>query len=103
MKASKPSVTRSLLPAACPTLVVAGTVASPEAATIATRNRNTRDALFRVADDGGEILWERRVGRNFAYEVNEIARFSPDGSEVALYFTAGKRRREFPVPAAKPR
>lgn len=35
MKTSKPSIARTLLLAACPTLVVAGTVASPEGAALA--------------------------------------------------------------------
>lgn len=70
---------------------------------IATRDRDTQDTLFQVADDGGELLWERKVEKNFTYDVKEIGRFSADGSRIELYFDAEKRYREFPVPTSKSR
>lgn len=67
----------------------------------ATRGRDSRDMVCLLADTKGEVLWEKKVERNFTYDVKELCRFSADERQVEVYVDAEKKYLAFPVPDGK--
>ena len=58
------------------------------------------------APDAGDsdlvlIAWEKKVERNFTYDVKELCRFSADERQVEVYIDAEKKYLAFPVPDGK--
>lgn len=68
---------------------------------IATRGRDTQDMLYLLSDAKGEIVWNKKVRRNFTYDVKDLCRFSADGKQLEVYVDAEKRHLAFPVPTDK--
>jgi hypothetical protein len=65
---------------------------------LATRGRGSLDVLYLLADEKGEVVWEKRFGKSFTYDVKDLCRFSADGKQFEVYAGEEKRLIAFPLP-----
>ncbi|NPV52949.1 MAG: hypothetical protein HPY71_05440 [Firmicutes bacterium] len=65
---------------------------------VATNDYSTRDMFFFLLDREGVTLWEKRIAKNFSWDVQDYLRFMDNGKEFAIFDLKSAKYITEPVP-----